>query len=133
MDVDQSTRIREWKRPGSRYSPRVRYLLLFAVLLVACSSPRAPSLPDGQEKERCGIAEDITRKCAFPLECKRVPIGTISPEEAERGMSGENGGCGGVAGKQCAKGLVCEVPDRDVMVADAMGTCRQEWQCHKKE
>lgn len=107
-------------------------IAVVVVFAAACGSPRAPSLPDGQENERCGIAEDVTRKCAFPLECKRAPIGSISPAEAERGMSGENGGCGGIAGKQCAKGLVCEVPDRDVMVADAMGTCRQEWQCHKK-
>lgn len=109
-------------------------LLLFSFpTVLACGTPKAPSLPDGQDNDVCGIAEDHTRKCAFPLECQRVPIEAIDPKDKERGMSGENGGCGGVAGRPCAKGLSCEMAKEDVVVADAMGTCRQEWRCHAKK
>lgn len=107
-------------------------LLLFFPLLACPGTPARPSLPDGQENDVCGIAEEQTRKCAFPLECRRMPIAAVDPKDAERGMSGENGGCGGIAGRQCAKGLSCEMAKEDVMVADAMGTCRQEWRCGPK-
>ncbi len=92
-------------------------MLGLLVALGACTEPRGPSLPDGQEGERCALAGERIRECASGLTCRSSPK-----------ASAEGDPCGGLAGVKCGTGLACAWgPARPH--PDEMGTCRIESVC----
>lgn len=101
-------------------------MLGLLVALGACTEPKGPSLPDGQEGERCALAGERIRDCASGLTCRPSPIDLVAPTDRQSGgVVGEQ--CGGLAGVKCASGLACAWPARPH--PDEMGSCRVESVC----
>ena len=111
----------------------MRALLMVCVLasgVAGCppapATPAPVSIPEGQEGEPCAIGDRTVRTCGFRLVC--VPKPVAAPDDKQL-VSVDGAPCGGVGGIQCLAGLGCQLAADDVMVADAMGTCRQESVC----
>jgi hypothetical protein len=75
----------------------------------------------------------MTLRSLFSALAALVLLGCASPESEQpappptnaRPPAAEGGLCGGIAGFQCASGLVCQKPAGQCHVADGAGTCRK--------
>lgn len=106
-------------------------ILASALFAVGCKGAGSPSMDTADEGDECAVGSRITKTCSGTLHCAPKPYSPVPGGQGPSAPSPEGGACGGVAGFHCAEGLACHLAEKDLLTADAMGTCMRASACVK--